>query len=113
MAPQPAFQPKAAAHQPQTDSSASEDASCSAEVTIRNPRGLHLRLAGELSRLCHGFNARLTLANSKGRTADARSPPSLLTLAAARGTRLTATASGPDADPLLQKVVAFFASATE
>ena len=113
MASQSAFQPKTAAPQPRTEPSASENASCSAEVTIRNPHGLHLRLAGELSRLCRDFDARLTLANPKGRSADARSPLSLLTLAAARGTRLTATASGPDANPLLQKVVAFFACATD
>ena len=112
MASASAFQSQAAATQPQTDSPARPNAPLSAEVVIRNPHGLHLRLAAELSRLCRNYDARLTLANSKGRSADAGSPLSLLTLAAACGTRLTATANGPDAEALLQKAVAFFDTAT-
>ena len=112
MAPEPAFSSQADASQPQTDHSIHANAPLSAEVVIRNPHGLHLRLAAELSRLCRNYDARLTLANSKGRCADAGSPLSLLTLAAACGTRLTATANGPDAGALLQQAVAFFDTAT-
>ena len=108
MAPESAYQPQAAAPQPQTAGTTTR-----AEVTLRNPHGLHLRLAAELVKLCRNYDARLTLATPKGRSADARSPLALLTLAAPCGTRLVATATGPDAASMLKAVVAFFSRPAE
>lgn len=72
--------------------------SLEAHGRVRDPNGLHLKVAGEVSRACAKFpGTRVTIAGGNGRTADARSPLALLTLGASAEQRLAITAQGPDA----------------
>ena len=67
----------------------------SVEVTIVNPLGLHARAAARFVRVAGGFTSRIRVSRGT-RTVDGKSILGLLTLAAARGVRLTITAEGPD-----------------
>lgn len=65
------------------------------EVTIVNPLGLHARAAARFVRVASGFTSRIRVARGT-RIVDGKSILGLLTLAAARGVRVTITAEGPD-----------------
>ena len=67
----------------------------SVEVTIVNPLGLHARAAARFVRVASGFTSRIRVARG-ARTVDGKSILGLLTLAAARGVRVTITAEGAD-----------------
>lgn len=71
------------------------------EVTIQDQRGLHMRVATEITRASRTFSARIRISSGK-RTADAKSPLSMMGLAAPFGTKLLITAEGDDADQALR-----------
>ena len=66
-------------------------------VSIRDPYGLHLRLADRIAHLAERFRAEVRVSH-RGREADGKSILDLLGLAAAGGNRLELEARGPDAE---------------
>ena len=83
-------------------------AECTVEVTSR--LGLHARAAANLVRVASQFNSKLTLQRLEGGLdADAKSILSILTLAAAYGTKLKLVATGDDAQEALDAICALFA----
>jgi phosphocarrier protein HPr len=72
------------------------------EVQVRNALGLHARAAARFVHLANSFKSRITVAK-EGTRVDGKSMLGLLTLAAARGTRLRLLAEGDDeAEALVQ-----------
>lgn len=70
-----------------------------AAFEIVNERGFHARPASLFVQSALGFRSAIEVKNlSSGIVADGKSLMSLLVLAAAKGTRLEITASGPDAE---------------
>jgi phosphocarrier protein len=65
------------------------------EVTIVNRLGLHARAAAKFVHLASRFASRVTVSKD-GTRVDGKSILGLLTLAAAKGTRLHVTTSGDD-----------------
>ena len=65
-------------------------------ISIRDPYGLHLRLADRIAHLAERFRAEVRVL-TRGREADGESILDLLGLAAAGGNRLELEAQGPDA----------------
>jgi phosphocarrier protein len=65
------------------------------EVTIVNRLGLHARAAAKFVHLASRFQARITVGKD-GTRVDGKSILGLLTLAAAKGTRLHVMTSGDD-----------------
>jgi len=65
------------------------------EVTIVNRLGLHARAAAKFVHLAGGFRSRVTVSRD-GTRVDGKSILGLLTLAAARGTKLHLTIHGDD-----------------
>ncbi len=65
------------------------------EVQISNALGLHARAAARFVHLANSFRSRITVAK-EGTRVDGKSMLGLLTLAAARGTRLRLAADGED-----------------
>ena len=66
------------------------------EVNIPNSLGLHARPAMQLVDLANRFDACLQITKDK-QLVDAKSIMQVMTLAATQGTRLTLSASGPEA----------------
>jgi phosphocarrier protein HPr len=66
-----------------------------AEVIIVNRLGLHARAAAKFVHLASRFTARVTVGKD-GTRVDGKSILGLLTLAAAKGTKLHVTAAGDD-----------------
>ena len=66
-----------------------------ASVQISNPLGLHARAAARFVHLANRFRSRVTVIKGSS-TVDGKSILGLLTLAAAKGTRLRLTADGED-----------------
>ena len=71
------------------------------EVQIVNRLGLHARAAARLVHAASRFRASITVGRGASRV-DGKSILGLLTLAAARGTRLRIAADGPDAEEAVQ-----------
>ena len=65
------------------------------EVQIHNRLGLHARAAARFVHLANRFSSRITVVKD-GTRVDGKSILGLLTLAAARGTRLRLAADGDD-----------------
>jgi phosphocarrier protein len=65
------------------------------EVQVANALGLHARAAARFVHLANSFQARITVSKETTRV-DGKSMLGLLTLAAARGTRLKLAAEGED-----------------
>ena len=65
------------------------------DVTIVNQLGMHARAAARFVHLASSFQAAITV-QRRGRSVDGKSILGLLLLAAARGTTITISASGPD-----------------
>ena len=74
------------------------------EVTVMDPRGLHMRVATEITRASRAFKSTLKITAGK-RTADAKSPLSMMSLAAPTGTKLVISADGEDAQTALDCLV--------
>jgi len=75
-----------------------------AEVRIVNRLGLHARAAAKFVHLANNFRCQVTVAKDVARV-DGKSILGLLTLAAAKGTRLRLTADGPDEQQALLELV--------
>lgn len=75
----------------------SKSSKASGRFTISNELGLHFRAAAIVVRTAQDFKSKITIANGSAK-ASATSVLDLLTLAASRGTEVTVTAEGPDAD---------------
>ena len=76
------------------------------QVTVQNPHGLHMRSAGELCRILSRFQSEVFI--SKGRhKANGKSMLDLMSLSAAPGAILTASAEGPDSSEVLQAIDEF------
>ena len=65
------------------------------EVVIANRLGLHARAAARFVHVAYRFKATISVVK-EGSRVDGKSILGLLTLAAAKGTRLRLTANGPD-----------------
>lgn len=74
-------------------------------VTIVNGRGLHARAAAKFVKLAAEFEAEIEVARDKTRVAGS-SIMGLMMLAAAPGTRLEISATGPDAAAALDALAA-------
>ncbi len=84
----------------------------SAEVTIRNLKGLHLRFAGRITMTANQFRSEITVSRGRKR-ANAKSMLELVPLSATRGTVLTVSARGADQDAALAAMVELFETYTE
>lgn len=69
----------------------------SAEFTVGNQLGLHVRAAAMVVRTMTPFTSRVSI-RAGGSVADARSVLDLLTLSASKGTRIVVEAEGDDAE---------------
>ncbi|HEX8175389.1 MAG TPA: HPr family phosphocarrier protein [Pyrinomonadaceae bacterium] len=79
-------------------------------VVVVNRLGLHARAASQVVRLASRFHSTIKLEREDGSAvADAKSILSVLMLAAARGTRLRATAEGVDEREALDSLCKLFA----
>jgi phosphocarrier protein len=76
-----------------------------AEVQIVNRLGLHARAAARFVHLANSFNCKITVARKDSRV-DGKSILGLLTLAAAKGSRLRLTVEGRNEKAVLKKLVA-------
>ena len=78
------------------------------EVKIRNPLGLHARVAARIVSLASGFRCNIALV-CRGRRASARSLIAMLLLAAAVGASVRIEADGPDEEEALAVVASVVA----
>lgn len=74
-------------------------------VVVTNPQGLHARPADLFVKLATRFAAKVELVKDHERV-DGKSILSIMTLAAAEGTRLSIEAVGPDAQQALDALAA-------
>ena len=82
-----------------------------AKIKIVNQLGLHARAAAQLVRLAGKFNSRIKLIRTDtNAAADAKSILSVLTLAAAKGTRLELEVEGADEREALRAIEEIFAN---
>ena len=79
-----------------THGTSANDSQITKEVQIPNSLGLHARPAMQLVDLASRFDASLQITKDK-QLVDAKSIMQVMTLAATQGTRLTLSASGPEA----------------
>lgn len=79
------------------------------EVEVLNALGLHARAAARFVNVAGRFTAQVRLSR-EDRTVDGKSLMGILLLAAARGTRLTIEAEGPDAEAAADALAALVAS---
>jgi len=77
----------------------------SAECTIRNELGLHLRAAASFVKLAETSKSDVTL-ECDGVCANGKSIIALVTLAASKGTGVRVQAEGPDAQETVDALVA-------
>ncbi len=82
-----------------------------AQVKVINPLGLHARAAAQLVRLVGKFKSSVKLKRDDNNViADAKSILSVLTLAAAQGTKLKIEVEGADEQKALQAVEKIFSN---
>jgi len=79
--------------------------SASANLTISNRLGLHARPAMSLVDTASGFASDIKIAKD-AQVVDAKSIMQLMMLAATKGTELTVTAEGPDAEQAVAAIIA-------
>jgi phosphocarrier protein HPr len=77
----------------------------SSAVTVVNPLGLHARAAARFVHTASSFSARIRVARG-GRDMDGKSIMGLLLLAAAQGSVITISATGPDEEQALAALCA-------
>lgn len=75
------------------------------EVTVPNAQGIHARPSQAIVTTAESFEARVRLSVG-GRTAEARSILSVMTLGAAQGATVVVQAEGPEAAEAVQALVA-------
>ena len=78
-----------------------EHAKVTREVEIVNPQGIHARPADLFVKLAKQYQADITVVRGNERV-DGKSILDMMTLAAARGTRLLLEGAGDDAEPALE-----------
>ena len=76
----------------------------SESVTVVNQLGMHARAAAKFVHLATRFEARVRVSRDR-REMDGKSIMGILLLAAARGTRLTISADGPDETTAVNSLV--------
>lgn len=96
---QSAISEPAAAGPPKEDGS-TQPPDASVRLTLINPTGLHARPAATLATALGQLDAEVVIATN-GREADGASSLELLTLGAGKGTEITVSATGPDAQRAL------------
>lgn len=72
-------------------------------IVIVNKKGLHARASAKFVQVVDRFQATVTVTRA-GETVGGRSIMGLLTLGAAKGTTITVTAEGPDAEASLAAI---------
>lgn len=77
-------------------------------LPIVNEKGLHARASAKLVEVVEGFDARAEVSKD-GISASGDSIMGLLMLAAARGSTIDVTTSGPDAEALAEALTALVA----
>ena len=77
-------------------------------LEIINEKGLHARASAKLVEVVEAFDARAEVSKD-GMSASGDSIMGLLMLAAARGSTIDVTTSGPDADALAEALTALVA----
>ncbi|MEZ5307007.1 MAG: HPr family phosphocarrier protein [Pyrinomonadaceae bacterium] len=78
-------------------------------VEIRNTLGLHARAAAKLVKTANKFASRVMIRIEDGDVeVNAKSILSVLTLAAAKGTKIVVTAEGMDEDAAFEEVFGLF-----
>ena len=77
-------------------------------VEICNERGLHARAAAKFVRVVNSFDARVTVSRN-GMTIGGDSIMGLMVLAAAQGSTISISASGPQAEAALDALAALVA----
>ena len=82
--------------------------SVSRELEILNQRGLHARASAKFVKCVEEFDATVTVSHD-GQTVPGRSILGLMMLAAAKGTIITVTADGPQADEAMDAITAMLA----
>ena len=70
-------------------------------VEIVNERGLHARASAKFVKMAAGFDAEVTVSRD-GTTVDARSIMGLMMLAAAQGSTISISATGPEAPQAME-----------
>ena len=86
--------------QPSSDDEQGSAGLLKREIVIINRLGLHARAAAKFVTLASGFDAEIRLLRS-GREVNGKSIMGVMMLAAACGTKLELSASGPEAEPAL------------
>ncbi len=79
----------------------------SREFELLNKYGMHVRPAGALAKLCQHYRSNITVAKD-AHSVSGKSVLGLMTLEAPRGTRLTVTADGADAEDALDAIGELF-----
>ncbi len=91
-----------------TQGTSAESREITKQVRIPNSLGLHARPAMQLVDLANRFEASLQIAKGE-QLVDAKSIMQVMTLAATQGTKLTLSASGPDASQALSAMIELIA----
>ncbi len=71
------------------------------KITVNNPSGLHLRPAGEFTKICKNCTSKITV-NARGKTVNPKSILSLLSAEIIKGTEIEIICEGPDEEADLQ-----------
>ena len=74
------------------------------ELTLETEHGLHLRVAGEIVKLVNSHECKVSLSCEGCKFANACSIMQLLTLGASKGTKVEASAEGPDEEIVMKKL---------
>lgn len=82
--------------------------SISRQLEITNQRGLHARASARFVKCVEEFDATVTVSHD-GHTVPGTSILGLMMLAAAKGTIITVTAEGPEADAAMEAITAMLA----
>ncbi len=82
--------------------------SISRQLEITNQRGLHARASARFVKCVEEFDATVTVSHD-GQTVPGTSILGLMMLAAAKGTIITVTAEGPEADAAMEAITAMLA----
>jgi phosphocarrier protein len=77
-------------------------------LRIINERGLHARAAAKFTTVVEEFDAEITVSNGR-ESVGGRSIMGLLLLGAAKGTEITVTSEGSDADAAMAAIAALVA----
>jgi phosphotransferase system HPr (HPr) family protein len=83
--------------------------SATRKVIITNPAGLHARPSLAVVQAVRGSQSQVEVRTPR-QAVDARDILQLLSLGAAQGTELVLSATGPDADEILDKLTDMFAN---